>query len=81
MVYLGLFDHSLPDQVNNIARFGDELSAGTRVLVICGVVIFIISFFGCWGAFTENTVFLKFVSISLIYDCMPQSVKLQTYFF
>lgn len=66
MVLFGALDSPLPDDVANIDQFAKEVSITSKVLMIAGGIIFVVAFFGCWGAVSDSSCLLFLYSLFLM---------------
>lgn len=62
IIALGATALSRPDEVNKIVETPNKSSIS---LIVVGVVLFVVAFMGCWGAFRENYCMLITFSVIL----------------
>ena len=62
MVLFGALDSPLPEDLDNIDEFAKEVSLTSKVLIVAGAIIFLVAFFGCWGAVADSSCLLFLVS-------------------
>lgn len=74
MVLFGALDSPLPSELDSIKDVMQELSATSKVLIVAGTIIFVVAFFGCWGAVSDSSCMLFLVSTQLRWSWLKTSV-------
>lgn len=66
MVLFGALDSPLPEDLANIEEFSKEVSLTSKVLIVAGAIIFLVAFFGCWGAVADSSCLLFLYAVFLM---------------
>ncbi len=72
MILFGTMDSPMPEELENFTEYADSLSISSKVLIIAGGVIFVVAFFGCWGAVSDSSCMLFLVSIKSARYHLPE---------
>lgn len=64
MVLFGALDSPIPSELDELKDVVKEISLTSKVLIVAGAIVFVVAFFGCWGAVSDSSCMLFLVSIS-----------------
>lgn len=62
MVLFGALEGPMPEEFEKIPEMAQDYSITSKVLIIAGGIIFVVAFFGCWGAVSDSSCMLFLVS-------------------
>lgn len=65
MVLFGALDGPMPEEFEKIPEMAQDLTITSKVLIIAGAIVFVVAFFGCWGAVSDSSCMLFLVSAVL----------------
>ncbi|XP_065200370.1 tetraspanin-9-like [Planococcus citri] len=66
MVLFGALDSPIPNELNDLKDVVKEISLTSKVLIVAGAVVFVVAFFGCWGAVSDSSCMLFLYALFLM---------------
>lgn len=66
MVLFGALDSPIPNELAELKDVVKDLSWTSKVLIVAGAIVFIVAFFGCWGAVSDSSCMLFFYAMFLM---------------
>lgn len=66
MILFGAMEGPMPDEFEKIPEMAQDYSITSKVLIIAGSIIFVVAFFGCWGAVSDSSCMLFLYAVFLM---------------
>lgn len=66
MILFGAMEGPLPEEFEKIPEMTQDYSITSKVMIVAGGIIFVVAFFGCWGAVSDSSCMLFLYAVFLM---------------